>query len=172
MASGAIVKTTLPGKVIAMQQTLDFLRQHTKNIITGTGMGNFSSKLAFKATGLGVAGGFPAKYAYIGNSFLINHLDVYLNFFSRNAAWHSLINSPNSVYDQLLSEYGLIGLLAFAVFYLGYFLKDYKKLTYGIPLIILMCGVFFLDYWFEQLSVIVFFELLMLIDIKENTFTT
>jgi len=163
------VKSVVPGKVLAMQQTVGYLREHPQKILLGSGIGNFSSKMAFKATNLGVSGGFPAKYAYISNSFLINHLDMYLNFFSRSADWHSQMNSPNSVYDQLLSEYGLIGLVVFVIFYLGYFIKSYKKLTYGIPLLILICGVFFLDYWFEQLSIVVFFELLMLVNIKENT---
>lgn len=166
-AQPAIV-SRLPGKGIAMQQTIAYLKQHPQKIITGDGMGNFSSKLAFKATGLGIAGGFPAKYAYISNGFLTNHLDVYLNFFSRSEQFHSLINSPNSVYDQLLAEYGLLGLLAFAIYYIGYFLRNARSLTYGIPICILMAGVLFLDYWFEQLSVIVLFELLMLVNIKET----
>jgi hypothetical protein len=32
-----------------------------------------------------------------------------------------------------------------------------------------MCGVFFLGYWFEQLSVAVLFELLMLMDMKTGS---
>jgi len=89
----------LPGKAIGMVQTVKFLRQHPVKILVGDGIGNFSSKLAFKATGLGFTGGYPAKYAYISNEFLLNHLDVYLNFFSKRAELHSLTNSPNSVYD-------------------------------------------------------------------------
>lgn len=162
----------LPGKLIAMKQTFSFLRQHPQKILTGNGIGNFSSKLAFRATSLGVAGGFPAKYAYVNSGFLVNHLNVYLSFFSKRAGYRSLINSPNSGYDQLLSEYGLIGLLAFVFYYAGYFLKRSLKLSYGIPLLILMGGVFFLDYWFEQLSVLVFFELLLLIDMKEMAYKT
>ncbi len=131
-------------------------------------MGNFSSKLAFKATGLTFSGGFPAKYIYINRDFLVNHLDIYLNFFSKIRELHSLTNSPFSVYDQLLAEYGLLGLAAFAIFYLGYFFRQIRYLSYGIPILILMLAVFFTDYWFEQLSVIVFFELLLLLDIKET----
>lgn len=167
-AAQPTIPTHLPGKVIAMKQTIGYLKQHPKKALTGDGMGNFSSKLAFKATGLGIAGGFPARYTYISSSFLTNHLDVYLTFFSKSEKFHSLINSPNSVYDQLLSEYGLLGLIAFIIFYAGYFLKHPKKLTYGIPLLVLMAGVFLLDYWFEQLSVIVLFELLLLVNIKET----
>jgi len=167
-AAQPTIPTRLPGKVIAMQQTIGYLKQHPKKALTGDGMGNFSSKLAFKATGLGIAGGFPARYTYISSSFLTNHLDVYLTFFSKSEKFHSLINSPNSVYDQLLGEYGLLGLITFIIFYAGYFLRDPKKLTYGIPIFILMAGVFLLDYWFEQLSVIVLFELLLLVNIKET----
>jgi len=160
----------LPGKVIGLQQTVKFLQHHPVKIIAGDGMGNFSSKLAFKATTLGFAGGYPSKYAYISNDFLLNHLDLYLNFFSKRFGLHSLINSPYSVYDQLLAEYGLLGLLAFAICYLGFFSKHFKKLTYGIPILVLMMAFFFIDYWFEQLSVLVFFELLLLLNIKETTY--
>ena len=160
----------LPGKIMGLFQTGRFLQHNPAEIIAGDGIGNFSSKLAFKATGLGFEGGFPAKYIYINRDFLSNHLDIYLSFFSKSAGFHSLINSPYSVYDQLLAEYGLLGLSAFIIFYLGFFTRHYKKLTYGVPLLLLMLGVFFIDYWFEQLSVIVFFELLLLLNIKETTF--
>ncbi|MEN0055567.1 MAG: hypothetical protein AAGC65_17955, partial [Mucilaginibacter sp.] len=101
-------------------------------------------------------------------NFLVNHLDLYLNYFSKSSGSHSLTNSPFSVYDQILAEYGLIGLLVFSIYYLGFFAKHYQKLTYGIPILFLMMAVLFTDYWFEQLSVMVFFELLLLLNIKET----
>jgi len=158
----------LPGKGIAMLQTVAFLRHNPVKIAAGDGLGNFSSKLAFKATGLGLEGGYPSKFVFINKDFIMNHLDVYLNFFSKRAELHSLTNSPFSVYDQLLAEYGLLGLAAFVLFYIWFFARHYKKLTYGLPLLMLMLAVFFIDYWFEQLSVIVFFELLLLLNIKET----
>lgn len=161
-------KPGLPGKVISLSQTALFLRQHPAKIALGDGVGNFSSKLAFRATGLGFAGGFPLNRVYINKDFLVNHLDVYLNFFSRRTGLHSLVNSPNSVYNQLLAEYGLLGLLAFAIYYLWFFARHFKKLTYGIPLLLIIVAVFFIDYWFEQLSVLVFFELMLLLNIKET----
>ncbi|HEY2580631.1 MAG TPA: hypothetical protein VGI43_02420 [Mucilaginibacter sp.] len=161
----------MPGKAIGLLQTVKFLDQHPSKIIAGDGVGNFSSKLAFKATGLGFDGGFPAKYAYISNEFLINHLDVYLNFFSKKVGLHTVTNNPFSVYDQLLAEYGLVGLFTFLIFYLGFFVKHLKKLTYGIPILMLMMAAFFIDYWFERLSVLIFFELLLLLNIKENTYS-
>ena len=158
----------LPGKIVAYRQTFNFFKHYPFKIITGTGTGNFSSKLAFKTTGLNIAGGYWQKFVYINDPFLKNHLDLYLSYFTRPDGFHSIANNPNSVYDQLVSEYGLLGLLAFFIFYLGFFLKDFKKLTYGIPLIFLLSGIFFVDYWFEQLSIVIFFELLLFLNIKEE----
>ena len=162
-------KFGLPGKVSALLQTVAFFQLHPAKIIAGDGMGNFSSKLAFRATGLSFAGGYPAGQAFINNDFFSNHLDLYLNYFSRRSGLHSLTNSPYSVYDQMLTEYGVLGLIAFALYYLWFFGKHYKRLTYGIPLLLLIMAIFFIDYWFEQLSVLVFFELMLLLNIKETS---
>ena len=158
-----------PGKVISMRQTVNFFKAYPTKILTGAGMGNFSSKLAFKTSGLGITGGYPAKYAYINHDFLINHLDIYLNYFSERAGYHSLTNSPFSVYDQVFAEYGILGLLFFGLYYLGFFAKNIKLLTYGLPILVFITAVLFIDYWFEQLSILVFFELLLLLDIKESS---
>lgn len=162
-------KPGLPGKATSWLQTLHFLIHHPLKLVTGDGIGNFSSKLAFRVSGLGFAGGYPQKYIYLDPDFLSNHLDVYLNYFSKNTSQHSLSNSPDSVYDQLLGEYGLLGVVAFLVWYIWYFLKHYKVLTYGLPILVMVMGLFFIAYWFEQLSILIFFELLLLLDIKENT---
>nr|WP_294945194.1 hypothetical protein [uncultured Mucilaginibacter sp.] len=159
---------TLPGKAVSMLQTGKFFIQHPARILTGDGMGNFSSKLAFRATGLGIAGGYPKKYIYINNDFLGNHLDVYLDFFSKETGLHSLTNSPFSVYNQLMAEYGLIGLTIFVIYYLWFFARHYRKLTYGLPILLLIMAVLLVDYWFEQLSILVFFELLLFLNIKET----
>jgi hypothetical protein len=158
----------LPGKIIAYKQTFDFFKQNPLKIISGTGTGNFSSKLAFKTTGLNIAGGYPQQFIYINEPFLKHHLDLYLSYFTKPDGFHSIANNPNSVYDQLLSEYGLLGLSAFIIFYLGFFLKNFKKLSYGIPLTFFLSGIFFADYWFEQLSIVVFFELLLFLNMKEE----
>lgn len=167
-SSGKIKPSKLPGKIIAWKQTIHYFKQHPFQLITGAGIGNFSSKLAFKTTGLHVAGGYPQKYIYLNDAFIENHLDLYLYFFTQDDGLHSIANNPNSVYDQLLSEYGLPGLAAFFIFYSGYFIKYKKHLTYGIPLLLLLSALFLVDYWFEQLSVVVFFEMLMFLNIKES----
>jgi hypothetical protein len=164
-------KYNMPGKVIAWLQMISYFKIHPLKIITGTGAGMFSSKLAFKITALKIAGGYPVKYAFINEDFKINNLALYLHYFTRSAGQHSLINTPNSTYTQLISEYGLAGMGVFFVFYIGFFARHIKKLTYGLPIIILMLGLFFMEYWFEQLSVLVLFELLLFVNIKEHTKT-
>ena len=161
----------IPGKLVALKQSLEYFEEHPWRAITGTGIGNFSSKLAFRVTGMKVAGGYPEKYVYINEDFKVNHLDLYLFYFTSPDDLHSIANSPNSTYDQLIGEYGLVGLLAFAFFYALYFKKRIKNRSYALPLLIFMLGTFFIEYWFEQLSVVVFFELLILLNIKETSIT-
>lgn len=157
-----------PGKLIAIEQTAVFLVKHPLRLLTGNGMGSFSSKLAFRVTGLGIGGAYPARFRYIDTDFLNNHLGLYLYYFSKPADLHSVINTPDNVYDQLLAEYGLAGLALFVFFYLGFFTKNRKRLVYSIPLVFIMLGAFFFGYWFEQLSIVVLFELFLLLDGKQE----
>jgi hypothetical protein len=158
----------IPGKLLGLQQTVIYLKQHPLKLLTGSGIANFSSKLAFRATGLRVAGGYPAKFVYLHPDFLDNHLRLYLDYFSKDAELHSFTNSPNSVYDQLLAEYGLIGVGCFLLFYLGYFIQQKTRRGYGLPLLLVLLGAFIAEYWFEQLSIVILFELLMLTNKKES----
>jgi hypothetical protein len=160
-------KQKWPGKFIALQQTAHFIEKHPFKILTGAGIGRFSSKLAFRTTALQFAGGYPARFIYINSDFRDNHLNLYLNYFSKDKEVHSLMNSPDSVYDQLLAEYGLTGLTLFLIFYVAYFFSTRRKKSYGLPLLLFILGAFAIGYWFEQLSIVVVFELLMLLNKKE-----
>jgi hypothetical protein len=71
------------------------------------------------------------------------------------------------VYAQLLGEYGLAGCICFLLCYLLFFAKGFKKLTYGLPIFFIMTGAFISEYWFEQLSIVVMFELLILLNRKD-----
>ncbi len=151
----------VPGKLTGFKQTLGYYEAHPAKAISGLGMSNFSSKLAFRATGLKFTGGYPAKYAYINPLFMVNHLDVYLNYFSKNPELHSLANSPFSVYDQLFAEYGVLGLLALGIFYFWFFAKRFKRFSYGIPLLLFVSAQFFIDAGFGRGPVLALFELMM-----------
>jgi hypothetical protein len=66
-----------------------------------------------------------------------------------------------------LAEYGLAGLLSFFLFYVAFFGGQLKKQAYAIPLFLFLLGVLSIEYWFENLSIVIFFELLVLLNIKE-----
>jgi hypothetical protein len=163
--------TSSPGKLLAIKESVNFFKEHRGKIFTGDGIGNFSSKLAFRATGLKIAGGYPQKYIYSSPDFLDNHFSLYTFFFTKKSGAHSLLNNPDSVYDQLFTEYGLIGLAAFIFYYAGFFFRNFFKLSYGLPLLAIMLAGFLVAYWFEQLSIVLLFELMMFLDIKEHTKT-
>jgi hypothetical protein len=61
----------------------------------------------------------------------------------------------------------LIGVGCFLLFYFGYFIKKKIRSGYGLPLLLVLLGAFIAEYWFEQLSIVILFELLMLINKKE-----
>ena len=158
-----------PGKWVALKESFRFMNQRRKQLLLGMGIGNFSSKLAFRATGLRMAGGFPERFTYMHPDFREHHFRLYFDYFASDAQLHSLVNSPNSTYDQLFTEYGLAGLALFFIFYARYFWQSAQRRTYGLPLFLLMLGILGIDYWFEQFSVMILFELLMLLNRKETT---
>lgn len=159
----------LPGKLLAYRQTIHYLRNHPRYLATGMGPGQFSSKLAFRATGMQLSGGYPESWVYINEGFRDNHLNLYLSYFSKDMEVHSLANSPDSVYDQLIAEYGLLGLLAFLLLYCWYFIKKANPRSYALPFLLMMSAVLLAGYWFEQLSIFIIFELMMLMQQKQNS---
>jgi len=159
---------TRPGKFISFVQTYFYLKSNLKHLLFGSGIGDFSSKLAFRASGVNALGTYPEKYKHTSQDFRNNHLRTYLFYKHADASKHSVLNYPFSVYNQILGEYGLIGAIIFAIFYLGYFISKYHRLSYGRYLIIILLGFFLMEYWFEFFSLIIIFELLMLLNIKEG----
>jgi hypothetical protein len=158
----------IPGKIMSLMQTEAFMAAHPGKLIAGDGLGRFSSKQAFRSTALGISGQYPTPWRYINPDFLHQHLALYFFYFTKGLELRSMVNAPDCVYDQLLAEYGLTGLVFFVIFYIGYFVRHLRRLTYGIPLLFIMGTGFFTGYWFEQLSVVVLFECMLLLDIKEG----
>ena len=158
-----------PGKLLSFLQTYLFLKRDVRHGLFGAGIGRFSSKLAFRASGVSILGTYPKKFAYVAPEFRYNHLKTFLFYYNAEASQHSVMNYPFSVYNQVLGEYGLIGVLLFVLFYLGFFLKRYKKISYGRYMIILLFCFFFMEYWFEMFSLIVLFELFLFLNISEQS---
>ena len=156
------------GKPVSFVQTLDFSTRNAKNFMMGAGPGNFSSKFAFRALGLGTDGQWPKRFVYRSDEFTENHLKLWLYYQLQPPAEHSTLNAPNSFGNQLLGEYGFIGVRLFFFFYLWYFLKRYKLLSYGRVILPLMMVFLMTDYWFENLSVMIIFEAMMLLDLQNK----
>jgi hypothetical protein len=157
-----------PGKWIAGLQLVNFFKEHPSMVPLGAGINNFSSRTAFKATGLDIAGAYPAKYTHISPWFLDNPLFTYIFYHIQPQPKHAAENTPDSTYYQLLGEYGLVGFLAFLFLYVGYFLKRLPRSGYGIPLLLLLLMAFSVEYWFEQLSIVVLAELLLFLAIADS----
>jgi hypothetical protein len=171
MAKDSTRTSKWPGKVLALQQVFQYYKANPSKIFSGAGMGNFSSKLAFRVSALRIAGGYPQRFAYISPAFERNHLDLYLHYFAGYDGKHSVLNSPNSVYGQIWAEYGIAGIAVFVLLYAGHFVKRFKRLgkfTYAWQIMCVMFGAFAMEYWFEQLSVVVLFELLLFLYHKET----
>ncbi|MBS1665717.1 MAG: oligosaccharide flippase family protein [Bacteroidetes bacterium] len=156
------------GRLVSLQQMAGFFGKHPELLPLGAGMGNFSSRLAFKTTALDIDGGYPVAKRYIHPFFRDNYLWLYLYYHSRDEGQHSVVNKPDSVYGQLLSEYGVVGVAAFILLYAGFFFWRSGRLTYGLSVLLLMGMAFFTEYWFEQLSIVILFELLLLLDQRAN----
>jgi hypothetical protein len=157
-----------PGKFASFIQTFFYLKFSFKHFLFGSGIGNFSSKLAFRASGVKILGTYPQKYAYISPDFRHNHLFTFRYYYEADASKHSVINYPFSFYNQILGEYGMIGAAVFAIFYLGYFASRYRKLSYGRYLLLALLGLLLIDYWFESFTLVILFELFILLNIKEE----
>jgi hypothetical protein len=157
-----------PGKLLSFYQTGNFMANSPKHFLIGAGGANYSSKLAYKASNVGVSGKYIKKYAYLSPYFKQDHLKLSMTYYLQSATEHSIINSPNSTLNQLLGEYGLLGILLFLIFYLWYFVKRLKSLTYS-RLLIPICLLFMLtDYWFESFSILIIFELMVFLDLEQN----
>ncbi len=162
-------RSRLPGKLYSHLQTYYFSRTNYSCLLTGAGMGNFSSKLAIKMTGLGLQGNYPEGKVYLSTPFAQYHFHTLIYYLALHAGAHTIANMPNSVYNQLLGEYGLIGLLLFLLLYLGFFWKNRKKLRPLLPLLLLLLLLFEVEYWFEVLSLTIVFELMIFSELYTKT---
>ncbi|HEY4335378.1 MAG TPA: hypothetical protein VGM89_05760 [Puia sp.] len=157
-----------PGKLISFAQTYYFLKMSVRHLLFGSGVGNFSSKLAFRVSGSGVLGTYPQKYRYVSPEFRYNHLKTYQFYANQDASRHSVLNFPFSVYNQISGEYGLTGILLFCFGYLWYFVSRFRRLSYGRYMLCALLAFFLMEYWFELFTLVILFELFLLLNIKEG----
>lgn len=158
-----------PGKLTSFKQTRDFLKSDLKTALFGGGVGSFSSRLAFITSKIVDDSRIMEMIPkYETKDFRENHKAIFKYLLFLDDETHSITNLPFCWYNQVLGEYGLIGFALFLIFYLYFFIRKFPdSLSYGRIILILLLGFFFFDYWYERLSVVILFELIMLLNIKE-----
>jgi hypothetical protein len=155
------------GKVTSFRQTISYLKENPANMMFGAGPGGFSSRMAFISSRI-VDDSRLLMLApkYETAEFRQNHKSIFKYLMFLDDESHSIINLPFSWYNQVAGEYGLLGILAFILLYLLYFVRILPLSRCGRILLPAMIAFFLFDYWFERLSVMVVFEMLMLLDLK------
>lgn len=155
------------GKKLSYLQTLHYLQSNPLHMLFGSGIGGFSSNLAFNFSGAvdhsAMARMFPQ---YETPAFRMNHRGIYESMKYSHIIFHSESNKPFSIYNQLAGEYGLVGLLLFAFGYVLFFLRKISFRTCALPMLIAVLLVSNLNYFFEALNLYLFLELLLFLDIK------
>ncbi len=159
-------KTDPVRKLVSFEETATNFVSSPKSFLFGEGGGKFSSRTAYLTGGEYVTW-YPEALVYRSETFEKNHFKLWNNEALRIPFRDGTANQPFSFYNKIIGEYGLVGIILFSI-YLYYFFKHYRFLTYGKIIVLLTLGFLLLDYWFEYFSVMLFFELFMLIDIKRH----
>jgi hypothetical protein len=161
----------LQGKNLAVLETTAFLKASTTNLLFGAGTTRFSSLIAQKMSGYDSSRLFMNVLPkYIAKPYAENHmLLIKVRAESKDKALYSTANWPDSLYNQLFGEYGVIGMLLFMFFYVGYFVRYIGRWSYGLWILAILLPFAHLNYVFDTLCVIPFFELLMFADIDEHS---
>lgn len=162
----------LSGKKLSLLETVAYLQSGAGPLLMGAGPARFSSLTAARMSGLDSSRLFTrvlppfATCLYQENHRLIHQVRI-----SGDDAWLSTTNWPNSFYNQLLGEYGLVGLLLFAVFYVRRYARHMRRLSYGFWVSALMIPIALLTYLVEPLCVLFFYELIMEKDLADASKT-
>lgn len=159
-------KTDPSRKLVSFKQTAVNFVSSPSSFLFGEGGGKFSSRTAY-LTGGEYVSWFPKDLVYRSDKFEQNHFQLWNNKILSIRFKDGTANQPFSFYNKIIGEYGLMGILLFGV-YISYFFMRYHFLTYGKLILPLLLGFFTLDYWFEYFTVILFFELFLVMDLKRH----
>jgi hypothetical protein len=158
------------GKIIAVNQTVDFVTKDWRHFLFGSGLGNFSSLLAKRQSDIQIEKKsrlFQKLPLRVAPSYRDNHYTIEKHLFNMSSDWHSIQQLPSSFFNQIVGEYGIIGTIAFLFFYIGYILKKTKFNVAFFPIACLMGYYLLFDYLFEYLSIVILFELFFMVMVLE-----
>lgn len=156
----------LQGKSLAVLETVQYLKSSNTKMLFGAGTTRFSSHIAQKMAGFDSSRLFMQVLPHFkSQEYQENHMLLIEERIKSTEEYFSTANFPDSFYNQILGEYGVLGALLFVVFYLGYYFMYIKRWTYGFWLFFIMLPFAHLSYIFDTMCVMLFFEWLMLTDI-------
>ncbi len=150
------------GKMLSWKQTWVYASAAPAHAIAGAGIGNFSSLLALQMAhiyGRNHSRFYELMPVYVHPAYRANHYGIMRDVYALPEGYHSARHMPHSFPNQLVGEYGIIGVLLFAFGYVFYFLKRGGGRGFFLIVMLLTAGYLWFDYLFEYLSVMVFFEL-------------
>jgi hypothetical protein len=135
----------------------------------GAGIGRFSSNIAFNFSGIVDNSAMNRLFPTFQSAlFEKNHKSIYAYMKTTHVIFHSESNKPFSSYNQLFGEYGIVGFFLFLLGYILFFIKKVDKRSYSIPVLIALLFALNLNYFFEGLNLLLFFEVIMFLNIKEK----
>ena len=161
----------LQGKNLSVIETVEYLKSSPTAFLFGAGTTRFSSLTAQKMSGYDSSRLFMNVLPhYKSKIYAENH---YLLIDGRETAGDNALlssaNWPDSLYNQLFGEYGVLGALLFFIYYLGFYARRMKHWSYSFWLLCIFLPFAHLNYIFETLCVAPFFELLVEADIREHS---
>jgi len=157
-----------PYKIISYYETFKYWTSSLQTFIFGAGSINFSSRTAFVVSGDYVSW-FPDSYKYISETFSKNHFGIWTHdFMNPYNNRNNMANQPFSFYNRIIGEFGVIGLIAYLLTYFNFLFKHAFQDSLIKLMFIFFSLILLTDYWFEYLSVVIIFELLLLARIRTN----
>ncbi len=156
------------GKKLSYLETWSYLTSGAAPALLGSGPGRFSSLTAHRISGGDTGRIFSRLPRYHTPVYTENHGLITHYRLQAGGAQLANLNWPESFYNQLLGEYGLIGLLLFLLCYVGHYLRRARRWRWGWWTAALAVPFGVLSYLFEALCPIVFLEVLMELDTFEG----
>lgn len=152
----------LKGKKLSFLETVAYLNSDACLFLLGAGPGRFSSLTASRMSGLDSSRLFRNVLPQFSTrAYTENHRLIHIKRVSGDPAWLSNANWPDSFYNQLLGEYGLVGLVLFLACYVLRYLRRSARQSYSIWVSALLIPIALLTYLVEPLCVLFFYELLV-----------
>lgn len=151
--SSTVVEDVPPRKLTSFQQTLAFSSSSYSNFFLVMALGTFlHDLLILQVVNMWVV--FSHQEDGLTNLTITIFSFGLLVFI--NTLFDGTANQPFSIYNQLLGEYGFIGLIFFIIFYVRLFYKKLMGRNYARLMLFLGLGFMFLDYWYQYFSVMIF----------------